>query len=98
MTYLHSKNVVHGNLALHNVLLSKGTTGEVVAKVRDIFLLAHLQISDFGIRKMAKEPLPFGNSPLVRWSSPEMIFASGQATLKSDVWMFGGKISFTQSS
>ncbi|KAI0364174.1 hypothetical protein BV20DRAFT_956762 [Pilatotrama ljubarskyi] len=77
MAYLHSRDVLHGDLKAANVLVDdKG----------------HCVISDFGQSEMKSEayrisgmPLPHGT---LRWQAPELMAGQSQLTQQVDVYAF----------
>ncbi|CAB4070190.1 FGFR1 [Lepeophtheirus salmonis] len=77
MEFLDSKNVIHGDLAGRNILLSL----EYAAKISD-FGLSHTLYQDFNYKKLTKMMLP------IIWMGPETL-KKGTITKKSDVWAFG---------
>lgn len=76
MEFLDSAGVVHGDLALRNVLL----TGDDVAK-----------ISDFGLarKRSNNTELSANKKGLPMWRLPPECFGGGGFTAESDVWSFG---------
>ena len=78
MKYIEVNNVIHRDLALRNLLISKTSTGHCV-KVGDLGLGRSLQTSYYSTNG---KPIP------IKWSAPEVIL-EGKFTIKSDVWSFG---------
>ena len=86
LVYLHSRDILHGDLAARNILLRRHDD-RVTACVSDFGLANQLQQ---GINTMAVE-----RSVPVRWSAPEVVLAHathGQVSVykrPSDVWSYG---------
>eukprot|EP01119_Soliformovum_irregulare_P004949 TRINITY_DN1616_c0_g1_i4.p1 TRINITY_DN1616_c0_g1~~TRINITY_DN1616_c0_g1_i4.p1 ORF type:complete len:1417 (+),score=326.72 TRINITY_DN1616_c0_g1_i4:457-4251(+) len=79
MDALHSKNVVHSDLAIRNVLLHSHATG------------LQVKVADFGLSKQMENDYYTGSkekSKPLRWCSPEVISADRFSTA-SDVWSYG---------
>lgn len=77
MEYLESKNIMHGDLAIRNILLTK----DYVAK-----------ISDFGLSKEIFYGAEYmkANRRLIPWAWMAIEYLhTGKFSLKSDVWSFG---------
>ena len=84
MEYLASKNVMHGDLAARNVLISskKTSKGEVlVAKVADFGLAKQMYESSY-YRKQERIYVPW------KWMAYEFL-EDGKFDRKSDVWSYG---------
>src|SRR5436190_20284532 len=89
LQYLHGQKVVHRDLALRNLLVSKSDR-ELVVK-----------ISDFGMSRVLEETDYYkvtGNTIPVRWSAPEVlqfqrfsfqVTSASESDLQSDIWSFG---------
>eukprot|EP00092_Neocalanus_flemingeri_P018983 GFUD01020568.1.p1 GENE.GFUD01020568.1~~GFUD01020568.1.p1 ORF type:complete len:1219 (+),score=261.45 GFUD01020568.1:10-3666(+) len=77
MEYLTSKNLLHGDLALRNVLLTKSKT----AKICDFGLSRSLYTKAEYVKK-SDSPLPY------KWMALESI-ENGVFSQQSDVWAFG---------
>jgi len=78
VSYCHEKEVVHGDVAARNVLLSEGMTAK---------------LSDFGMSLYSglmhkRSSAILSDDKLLRWTSPELL-NSGEYSYKSDVWAFG---------
>ncbi|ODM92202.1 Vascular endothelial growth factor receptor 1 [Orchesella cincta] len=80
MEYLASKKVVHGDLALRNMLLDANQ----VVKITDFGLSKHIytQTNQYVTTKNKDVPLPW------RWLAPETI-KDNIFSMHSDVWSFG---------
>ena len=77
MEYLHSKNIVHLDLAARNVLVC-GTKENKVCKITDF---GHSQILYLNYTIYSqKKP--------IRWTAPEL-FTLEEGDMKADVWSFG---------
>ncbi|KAF9533346.1 hypothetical protein CPB83DRAFT_845111 [Crepidotus variabilis] len=77
LDYLHSKDIVHGDLRGANVLVSKDGTAK---------------LSDFGVSKFLEDcnEKPLSSSVTsIRWAAPEVLRDDGIASTFSDVWSFG---------
>ena len=84
MEYLASKNVMHGDLAARNVLISseKNSKGEIlVAKVADFGLSKQLYENSY-YRKVERNYVPW------KWMAYEFL-QDGAFQRKSDVWSYG---------
>jgi serine/threonine protein kinase len=79
MRYLEEKYIVHRDLSLRNVLVTKDPQGKYVAK-----------ISDFGLSRFTEKDYYRTDDKTmpVKWTSIEAI-EFGIYTSKSDVWSFG---------
>eukprot|EP01114_Cavostelium_apophysatum_P022062 TRINITY_DN785_c0_g1_i1.p1 TRINITY_DN785_c0_g1~~TRINITY_DN785_c0_g1_i1.p1 ORF type:complete len:1422 (-),score=266.01 TRINITY_DN785_c0_g1_i1:73-4338(-) len=79
MAYLESRNIIHRDLALRNLLLSKENNKFVV------------KVADFGMSRTTEEGVytmsSQGDIPF-KWTAPEAI-NSGTFSTKTDVWSFG---------
>jgi serine/threonine protein kinase len=76
-----SKSIIHGDLALRNVLL----TSDGIAKLSDFGLSTHLDESsnkNEAAAKLRTKEIP------VKWMAPECL-NTGFVTRSSDVWAFG---------
>eukprot|EP01114_Cavostelium_apophysatum_P020495 TRINITY_DN6886_c0_g1_i1.p1 TRINITY_DN6886_c0_g1~~TRINITY_DN6886_c0_g1_i1.p1 ORF type:complete len:871 (-),score=113.10 TRINITY_DN6886_c0_g1_i1:55-2667(-) len=80
MAYLESVQVVHRDLALRNLLFTRGYEGEYLVKITDFGLSRDLDGEYYKASESAVLP--------VRWTAPEC-FVEQKATSKSDVWSFG---------
>jgi len=82
LQYLHSKQIVHADLALRNVLLTKRASDEAkyLAKVSDFGLSKTLYGSSY--YKSEDKTIP------VRWSAIEVI-EYGKYSYSSDMWSLG---------
>lgn len=91
MDFLSSKNIVHGDLAARNILL----TSDMTAKLADFGLSTHLNENDQNSNEeerkdeeeeedkgTKKKPFPF------RWMAPEAL-KTRQSSKASDVWAYG---------
>ena len=84
MEYLASKNVMHGDLAARNVLISSKKTSEgevLVAKVADFGLAKQMYESSY-YRKQERIYVPW------KWMAYEFL-EDGKFDRKSDVWSYG---------
>lgn len=81
MMHLVSKNIIHRDLALRNLLITR-TGNEYTVKVSDFGLSRITQQNSY--YKVSSENI---NVP-VRWTSPEAI-THGKYSHQSDVWSFG---------
>ena len=79
MAYLEENHVIHRDLSLRNILISKQPDGRYIAKVSDFGLS---RIAEKGYYKTDDKTMP------VKWSAIEAI-EYGNFTMKSDVWSFG---------
>lgn len=73
--YIHSKNILHRDIKVHNAFLnSQGT----------------VKLGDFGISKLLECSIDFSNSTLGTpyYLSPEICLGE-KYNLKTDIWMFG---------
>ncbi|KAI6237722.1 Tyrosine-protein kinase [Aphelenchoides besseyi] len=77
LEYLHSKDIVHRDLAVRNILISS----QGVSKLADFGLSAF--VGDLTGVSVGKEHLP------VRWMAPESVRTPRSFFTKSDVWSFG---------
>ncbi|KAI6185584.1 Tyrosine-protein kinase [Aphelenchoides besseyi] len=77
LEYLHSKNIVHRDLAVRNILISH----QGVAKLADFGLSAFVE--DLTGGSFGREHMP------VRWMAPESVQRDAYFVTKSDVWSFG---------
>ncbi|KAI0653231.1 kinase-like domain-containing protein [Cubamyces menziesii] len=76
MEYLHSKDVLHGDLKASNVLVND--TKECV-------------LADFGMSEMKSEVLRISGITLqgtYRWMAPELMRVGGELTKETDVYAF----------
>jgi len=78
MDYLSSKNVIHGDLATRNVLLTENK----IAKICDFGLSRRLHNYRIYAKNPSNEPLPWP------WMAPESLRNLTFSTL-SDVWAYG---------
>ena len=81
MEYLHSRDILHRDLACRNILVSSKTledTSNLTVKVADFGLSRHTP--DY--YKIQSKKIP------VRWTAPEVI-EFGKALKPSDVWSYG---------
>jgi len=78
MEYLHSKKIMHGDLAARNVLLSDSLN----AKIGDFGLSKSLYYDNARYKKTRRPYVPW------KWMAPEYL-ADGVLTLRSDVWSYG---------
>ena len=95
MHYLESKNILHRDLALRNLLVTTHGTTKYVVKVGDFGLSKE---TPEGIYKASStQAIPGRNFTeisciqiffLVKWSAPEVLLQR-YYTSKSDVWSFG---------
>ncbi|KAF7378045.1 Protein kinase domain-containing protein [Mycena sanguinolenta] len=81
LQYLHSQNVVHGDLRGANILLDDE---------------GHIRLADFGLAAFADGPLvPTNRAGSTRWMAPELLEPSScgleafQRTFASDIYSFG---------
>ncbi|XP_069676981.1 mast/stem cell growth factor receptor-related protein Kit-like [Periplaneta americana] len=77
MNYLASRKVLHGDLALRNILLADGS----VVKICDFGLSSRMHKKGY-YRKQSEVPLP------IKWMAPESLCDQVFST-QSDVWSFG---------
>ena len=78
MSYLEENHIVHRDLALRNVLVTRDAQGKYVAK-----------ISDFGLSRITEQEYRTNDKTMpVKWTAIEAI-EYGIYTTKSDVWSFG---------
>jgi len=78
MTYLHSKSIIHRDLALRNMLVGSYEQGYTV------------KIADFGMSKKIKlDQSVFGEGQEIpfRWVALE-VFAANRFNIKTDIWSF----------
>jgi len=81
MEYLEANSIVHRDLALRNLLVTRTFAGKYVVKVGD-FGMSRLMKEDKGYYKTNDRTIP------VKWSAVEVI-KFGRSSSKSDVWSFG---------
>ncbi len=64
MSYLEDQKIIHRDLALRNLLVSKGGSGEYIVKV-----------GDFGMSKLMQEEYYRTESKVmpVKWTAPEVL-------------------------
>ncbi|KIM42498.1 hypothetical protein M413DRAFT_444900, partial [Hebeloma cylindrosporum] len=92
LEYLHSKNLVHGDIRAANILISANG-------------VAHL--TNYGMSKIRQEHGQDISTPLdnIRWCAPELVRESSSST-QSDVWSYGmtclqllsGKVPYSEIS
>ena len=83
MVYLHSKDILHGDLAARNILLRR-LDDRIQACVADFGLASQLQQGSTTMAVSRAFP--------VRWSAPEVLQATGRGHVykkPSDVWALG---------
>ena len=94
IAYCHSKNIVHRDLKLENILVKK--QGET-----------HIKVADFGISGMVKEFDSNSNIGTLKYMSPEILSGAEKGTTPGiDVWALGvilyymtmGKLPFVGST
>ncbi|MBF0209134.1 MAG: protein kinase [Oligoflexia bacterium] len=78
LAFLHSKNIVHGNLSSYSIVFS----GEVV------------KLSDFAIKRWIKRinagNATTNSESLIRWTAPEFLMGTGDNPIKSmDIYSLG---------
>ncbi len=79
MKYLHSKQLIHCDLALRNLLL--GLSGDkLIAKIGDFGLSRSLNNNEYYSLNNSQIP--------VRWTCPE-VFVFRKISFESDVWSYG---------
>jgi serine/threonine protein kinase len=78
MSYLEQNNIVHRDLALRNLLVSK-VDGKYTVKVSDFGMS---RSTEKGYYQSEEKSIP------VKWSAPEVL-EYGRSTSRSDVWSFG---------
>ncbi|KAJ6577497.1 kinase-like domain-containing protein [Mycena capillaripes] len=81
LKYLHSENIVHGDLCGRNVLIDNR---------------GHAMLTDFGLAAFVESDTAMKTSTrsgLIRWMSPELVFPPPGVpflrTTASDIWAFG---------
>lgn len=79
MRYLEERSVVHRDLSLRNVLVSRDSQDKYVAKISDFGLS---RVTDKDYYRTDDKTVP------VKWTAIEAI-EYGLYTTKSDVWSFG---------
>jgi serine/threonine protein kinase len=79
MSYLEENHILHRDLALRNVLATRDTAGQYIAKISDFGMS---RLIDSGIYSSTNSTIP------IKWSAPENL-QYGKYTSKSDVWSFG---------
>jgi serine/threonine protein kinase len=82
MGYLHSRNVVHGDLKGNNILLCKSTTGPYGVSAK---------VSDFGLSRALETGASFWQTQTVgtvTHAAPEQL-KTGKLTPAGDVYAFG---------
>ena len=81
MEYLHSKKILHRDLACRNILVS--------GKNKEDNLNLTVKVADFGLSRQAEDYYKVQSKKIpVRWTAPEVI-EFGKASKASDVWSFG---------
>ena len=92
LKYCHSKNILHRDIKLDNVLLSENYTAK---------------ICDFGISRVVKKgELIFEDSGTPAYTAPELVSGKGYSGFQADVWSLGimlfvmvtGKVPFKDKS
>ena len=83
MEYLSSKQILHGDLAARNILLSggEGNENKLIAKVSDFGLSKSLYQKKY-YKKMERHYVPW------KWMGFEFL-ETGTFEIKSDVWSYG---------
>lgn len=88
LQYLHSLNIVHGNLKGGNVFLS--TSGSVVLGDYGLpslnLILAHLE---WNVVHKPRDQYSHVKLSSFAWSAPEVILVNTPASAKSDIWSVG---------
>ena len=88
MAYLHSKNILHCDLATRNVLVS----AEKVAKITDFGLAKEMESENLyraiGESENQSSPEPIDCPLPIRWAAPELFHLPRIITVKSDIWSF----------
>jgi len=73
--YLHSKNILHRDIKLDNILLDKNLNPKII---------------DFGISSIySKYKKIYDTAGTPVYLAPEVITAKGEISMKSDVWSLG---------
>eukprot|EP01118_Nematostelium_gracile_P005775 TRINITY_DN1836_c0_g1_i4.p1 TRINITY_DN1836_c0_g1~~TRINITY_DN1836_c0_g1_i4.p1 ORF type:complete len:569 (-),score=140.04 TRINITY_DN1836_c0_g1_i4:44-1750(-) len=83
MLYLHSKGILHGDLAARNLLFRTEINGNS--------LKYHIKITDFGLSAVLSDDDPSDIQALsypIRWSAPELL-QDRKMSRASDAWSFG---------
>jgi len=79
LAYLESKNVIHRDIALRNLLVTRAD-GKYVVKVADFGLSRSTQSGEYESSSGSKLP--------IKWTAVEVL-TGGKFTSKSDVWSYG---------
>lgn len=77
LAYIHSMNIVHGDVKLENILVEHDESGRIL----------YIKLADFGLSQIATEPL-YTICGTPEYIAPEIISESGYG-LKVDIWAAG---------
>jgi serine/threonine protein kinase len=90
MKYIEANNVIHRDLALRNLLITKSSAGYCV-KIGDLvnFLRNFSYLLQGLGRTLENSYYSTNGKPIpIKWSAPEVVL-EGKFTIKSDAWSFG---------
>jgi TPR repeat protein/WD40 repeat protein len=86
MRYLHENDIIHGDLAARNLLLTLSNNKHLV-KVSDFGLSRELPFEQEGVGYSSSLSVNPDRDP-ARWSAPEL-FTRKKVSRRSDLWSFG---------
>ncbi|KLO06381.1 kinase-like protein, partial [Schizopora paradoxa] len=88
LTYLHSKEIVHGDLKSVRHLIS--SQANILLSSTNAPLIADFGMSEFMSDDSTTPFSPSGETmPTLRWSAPELLIGEEPFSIASDVWAFG---------